>query len=178
MAELEERKVAVEVPVGTTIDGLLALVTSVLRKPRVRGLHIGMRRLEYTRRVHVDEPEDSSEVVLENYRLSEMIRHVELATRPMGDASKPLEAFYDLYRTGQRQDLVPLCFALHPSTRLWAWLGHAGLTVPPARDYFFGTRVFLDGGIPEDDVFLLFGFTADQTPQEASLVLKLSIPEF
>ncbi len=178
MAELEERKVAIEVPAGTTVDGLLALVTAVLRKPRVRGLHIGMRKLEYTRRAHVDEPEGETGVSLENYRLSEMIRHVELRTRPMGDVAAPLAAIFDLFCEGQRQNLVPLCFVLHPDTRLYAWMGHAGFLVPPAREYFYGTRVVLDGGIPEDDVYLLYGFTQEQLPQEASLVIKLSIPEF
>jgi hypothetical protein len=179
MAELEERKTAVEVPAGTTIEGLLALVTSVLRKPRVRQVQIGMGKLEYTRRAHSGEPEEALDIPLENYRLSELIRKVELESRPMWpDVNKPLEALCDLYFAGQRRGLVPLCLVMHPETRFYPWLRHAGILAPPERDYFHGSPVILDGGIPEDDVYLLSGFTSEQAPQSASLVLKLSIPEF
>lgn len=176
MSELKEQTGVIHVPKGSGIDGFLATIKALLRRPRLSAINIDSRgtiRFSYFARED-ERALPSPEMDFETLMPMHFIRSNECAEIP--EKADAAHAIASLFAAASKEMLYPIAFATSSASLFWKWHERTtGVALDKAEVY--GFPLFLDDKIPEFVLLLCAGYNKDGTMQDIRKSFKIVIPE-
>jgi hypothetical protein len=156
--EFVEQADVVDVPKGSGLKGLLKTVEGILSEiPRVKELHISATgQVRYTWYMPAGAKEQSLEVQFSDLLPYAIIRNTNLEEVFAPEGTNVCELVTHLFDSVARDKLQPVCFVVHPLSRLRKLLQQQGLIM--GRDELCGYPVLEEEELPQDALILCASF--------------------
>lgn len=176
----EEIVETLKVPPQAGVEGFITALRTILKKPKVQGIHIDRSgTVEVHRLVREGDEDDPIALDLATLTPASVIRRVgeiiEVSNAPEDRAAK---AIANAFRHMTFDHLFPIAFATGKNSTVWRWLLEDDIDFTNKKDELYGQPLYVDEQLPSFALFLCAGFRRESALVDTHKVYKILMPEY
>lgn len=174
--DFKEIQGTVKVPKNAGVDGFLAAMKAILKRPRVQSITVDNRgtiRFSYIGR------EDERDLPLPDIDFETLTPIAVVRSNEVAEVAECFEAplaVASLFRAVSKEMLFPVAFVTGPGTPFWRWHEKSGVSLDQTRGELYGYPLLYDDQIPDHVLILCASYVRGGALLDTRKSFKITLP--